>query len=197
MEVGQKANQYGEHENMNSINIDQIKATGHVTTINGLPGMSSLEIAEITGKDHSRVLKDARKMLKELDLLGAGRTDASSFVETCYQSTQNKAQPMVILDKDLTFTLITGYSIKLRHLVVKRWSALEVEKDSTAVLKSVQDTVVHLVESEKDNYREAMRAMKRAPQSQSPTAIAYRREKADREKENRRIRANIKAAGDF
>lgn len=182
---------------MNSINIDQIKATGHVTTINGLPGMSSLEIAEITGKDHSRVLKDARKMLKELDLLGAGRTDASSFVETCYQSTQNKAQPMVILDKDLTFTLITGYSIKLRHLVVKRWSALEVEKDSTAVLKSVQDTVVHLVESEKDNYREAMRAMKRAPQSQSPTAIAYRREKADREKENRRIRANIKAAGDF
>ncbi len=175
---------------MNSININQIK-----TTLNGLPGMSSLEIAEITGKDHSRVLKDVRKMLKELDLLGAGKTDASSFVETSYQSTQNKALPMVILDKDLTFTLITGYSIKLRHLVVKRWSALEVEQDPTAGLKSVQDTVVHLLESEKDNYRQAMRAFKRSPQSKSLTAIAFRDGKADREKESRRIRVNRDAAG--
>lgn len=182
---------------MDTINIDQIKATGHATSNNGLPGMSSLEIAEITGKDHSRVLKDVRKMLKELDLLGVGKTDASSFVETSYQSAQNKTQPMVILDKDLTFTLITGYNIKLRHLVVKRWSALEVEKDSTVVLKSVQETVIHLVESERDNYRDAMRALKRTPKSKSPTALAYQREKTNREKANRRIRANIRAAGDL
>jgi phage regulator Rha-like protein len=165
------------------------------TTLNGLPGMSSLEIAEITGKDHSRVLKDVRKMLKELALSGAGKTDASSYVETSYQSIQNKTHPMVILDKDLTFTLITGYSIKLCHLVVKRWSALEVEKDTSAALRSVQDTVVHLAESEKDNYREAMRALRRSPQSKSPAAMAYRGEKASREKESRCIRANTKAAG--
>ncbi|MOA31918.1 Phage regulatory protein Rha [compost metagenome] len=134
-------------------------------------------------------------MFRELDLLGAGKIGGSSFVETTYKSAQNKTQPMVILDKDLTFTLITGYSIKLRHLVVKRWSALEVEKDSTAGLKSVQNTVVQLVEREKDNYREAMRALKRSPQSQSPTALNYQREKADREKESRRLRANLKATG--
>ena len=39
------------------------------TTLNGFPGMSSLEIAEITGKRHDRVLKDARKMLEELGFL--------------------------------------------------------------------------------------------------------------------------------
>ena len=52
------------------------------TTLNGLPGMSSLEIADITGKRHDRVLKDARKMLEELGLIGVVKTDASSFVET-------------------------------------------------------------------------------------------------------------------
>ncbi|WP_443691772.1 hypothetical protein [Pseudomonas sp.] len=35
------------------------------TTLNGLPGMSSLEIAEITGKNH--VLRDVSKMLKALE----------------------------------------------------------------------------------------------------------------------------------
>jgi len=140
------------------------------TTLHGLPGMSSLEIAAITGKDHSRVLKDVRKMLKELDLVGAGKTDASSFVETSYQTIQNKTQPMVILDKELTFTLITGYSITLRHLVVKRWSAMEFEKDPTTALKSVQETVVHLVEREKDSRQVALRRINRGKSSRQLTA---------------------------
>lgn len=140
------------------------------TTLHGLPGMSSLEIADITGKDHSRVLKDVRKMLKELDLVGAGKTDASSFVETSYQSIQNKTQPMVILDKNLTFTLITGYSVTLRHLVVKRWSAMEFEKDPITALKSVQETVVHLVEREKDNRHSALQKINRGKSSRQLTA---------------------------
>ncbi|WLG51616.1 Rha family transcriptional regulator [Pseudomonas sp. FP1742] len=129
------------------------------TTINGLPGMSSLEIAEITGKRHDRVLKDARKMLEELGLIGVVKTDASSFVETSYQNSQNKAQPMVILDKELTFTLITGYSVKLRHLIVKRW--LELEGVGFEHV-SVQATVVHLIEREKDNRQAALHAIKKA-----------------------------------
>ena len=129
------------------------------TTLNGLPGMSSLEIAEITGKRHDRVLKDARKMLEELGSIGVVKTDASSFVETSYQNSQNKAQPMVILDKELTFTLITGYSVKLRHLIVKRWLELE---GSGFERVSVQAAVVHLIEREKDNRQVALHALKKA-----------------------------------
>lgn len=129
------------------------------TTLNGLPGMSSLEIAEITGKRHDRILKDARKMLDELGSIGVVKTDASSFVETSYQNSQNKAQPMVILDKELTFTLITGYSIKLRHLIVKRWFELE---GSGFERVSVQGAVVHLIEREKDNRRAAFHDIKKA-----------------------------------
>lgn len=34
--------------------------------------MSSLEIAELTGKDHAKVLIDIRKMLDELNVLADG-----------------------------------------------------------------------------------------------------------------------------
>lgn len=129
------------------------------TTLNGLPGMSSLEIAEITGKRHDRVLKDARKMLEELGLTGVVKTDVSSFVETSYQNRQNKAQPMVILDKELTFTLITGYSVKLRHLIVKRWLELEGLGFERV---SVRASVVHLIECEKDVRRDAFHDLRKA-----------------------------------
>lgn len=126
------------------------------TTLNGLPGMSSLEIAEITGKRHGRVLKDTRKMLEELGLIGVAKTDASSFVETIYNNSQNKIQPMVILDKELTFKLITGYNVTLRNLIVKRWLALE---GTSFEHVSVQYAAVQLIEREKDNRRTALHAI--------------------------------------
>ena len=148
------------------------------TTLNGFPGMSSLEIAEITGKRHDRVLKDARKMLEELGLIGVVKTDASSFVETSYQNSQNKAQPMVILDKELTFTLITGYSVKLRHLIVKRWLELE---GSGFERVSVQAAVVHLIEREKDNRQVGLHALKKASKK------TPRRPLSPAEKEHKRL----------
>ena len=159
---------------------EKITNTGTITptTLNGLPGMSSLEIAEITGKRHDRVLKDARKMLEELGLIGVVKTDASSFVETSYQNSQNKAQPMVILDKELTFTLITGYSVKLRHLIVKRWLELE---GAGFERVSVQAAVVHLIECEKDNRQSALHALKKA------SSKAPRRSLSSDEKERQRL----------
>ncbi|MNJ56952.1 hypothetical protein PS712_05646 [Pseudomonas fluorescens] len=147
--------------NTTAISFEKITKAGAITptTLNGLPGMSSLEISEVTGKRHDRVLKDARKMLEELGLLGVVKTDASSFVVTSYQNGQNKAQPLVILDKELTFTLIAGYSVKLRHLIVKRWLELE---GSVFERVSVQAAVVHLIEREKDNRQAAFYALKKA-----------------------------------
>lgn len=157
---------------------EKITKVGAVTptTLNGLPGMSSLEIAEITGKRHDRILKDARKMLEELGLIGVVKTDASSFVETSYQNSQNKAQPMVILDKELTFTLLTGYSVKLRNLIVKRWLELE---GSGFERVSVQAAVVHLIEREKDNRRAAFHAIKKGAR-RCITAVEKERQRLNR-----------------
>lgn len=162
------------------------------TTLNGLPGMSSLEIAEITGKNHKHVLRDISKMLSELDLIGQSKSGPATFVEAQYRDAQSKPRPMTILDKELTFTLLSRYSFKLSNMIVKRWLELE---GSGFERVSVQAAAVHLVEREKDNYREAMRALRRSPMSQTPAAKAHRQRKAEEEKVAARIRRNIAREG--
>ena len=129
------------------------------TTLNGLPGMSSLEIAEITSKRHDHVLRDIAKMLKELDLIDAPIFGEVKFVQAKYKDAKGESRPLTILDKELTFTLLSRYSFKLSNMIVKRWLELE---GSGFERVSVQAAVVHLIEREKDNYRIAMRDIRTA-----------------------------------
>ena len=80
--------------------------------------MSSREIAELTGKEHKNVKRDIENMLKELG------KDALSF-ERIYLDLMNRQQTEYHLDRELTQTLITGYSIPLRHKVIQRLNELE------------------------------------------------------------------------
>lgn len=83
--------------------------------------MTSREIAELTGKQHQHVLFDIRKMLVELDV------DESSF-RRIYLDTMNRQQTEFVLDRELTDTLLTGYSAIARRAVIARWHKLEAEK---------------------------------------------------------------------
>jgi len=80
--------------------------------------MSSREIAKLTGKQHKHVLEDCRKMFDALNLQSA---DFSAD----YQDERGRTYQEFWLDQDLTLTLMTGYSIPLRHKVAKRWLKLE------------------------------------------------------------------------
>lgn len=84
--------------------------------------MSSLEIAELTGKQHKNVLYDIRKMLNALEK-DAAEFSASSFVSGPYG---RKLEVRVYnLPKDLTITLVSGYSVQMRHRIFTRWLELE------------------------------------------------------------------------
>lgn len=87
-------------------------------TLEQVVSMTSLEIAELTGKEHRNVLADVKKMLTELD------RDVLSF-QQIFLDSMNREQTMYRLDKELTLTLVTGYSVKLRHAVIKRVELLE------------------------------------------------------------------------
>lgn len=126
------------------------------TVLNGLPGMSSLEVTEITGKRHDHVLRDIRKMLTALGAKVSPDLGAPQFVETQYQDTQGRLQPLTVLNKELTFTLLSRYSFELSNLIVKRWLELE---GSGFQRVSIHASTAHLVEREKDNFRAAHRAM--------------------------------------
>ncbi|WP_172962150.1 MULTISPECIES: Rha family transcriptional regulator [unclassified Pseudomonas] len=80
--------------------------------------MSSRDIAELTGKRHDNVLADIRGMLAELKI------DVLNF-QGVYSDSMNREQVEFRLDRELTETLITGYSIPLRHKVIRRLHDLE------------------------------------------------------------------------
>jgi len=80
--------------------------------------MSSREIAELTGKEHKNVKRDCALMLNELEI------DTLRF-ERIYLDGMNRQQTEYVLDEELTLTLVTGYSVKLRNAVIKRWKQLE------------------------------------------------------------------------
>ncbi|MCH7379349.1 MULTISPECIES: phage antirepressor KilAC domain-containing protein [Acinetobacter] len=85
---------------------------------NAIKTMSTREIAELTGKEHFNVKRDCEVMFRDLGI------DALKF-EGIYFDSMNRPQTEYQLDKELTMTLVTGYSIVLRNGVIKRWQELE------------------------------------------------------------------------
>ena len=69
-------------------------------------------------KEHKNVKRDCDAMFLELNL------DALSF-ERIYFDAMNRQQTEYILTHELVQTLITGYSIKLRHAVIQRLNQLD------------------------------------------------------------------------
>lgn len=80
--------------------------------------MSSREISELTGKRHPDVTRDIEKMLIEL------QEDVSKFAHIYFDS-MNREQTEYKLDRELTDTLLTGYSAVARRKVIARWRQLE------------------------------------------------------------------------
>ncbi|RPL54127.1 DNA-binding protein, partial [Pseudomonas aeruginosa] len=81
--------------------------------------MSSREIAELTGKKHKNVLRDIREMLEAL------RKDGSDLSHVREDLDSRGYTENFHLDRDLTETLISGYSVPLRYRVIRRLHELE------------------------------------------------------------------------
>lgn len=82
--------------------------------------MSSLQIAELTGKQHAHIMRDIRTLLDQ----GVGE---SNFGLSSYKSEQNKDLPCYNLTKKGCLILASGYDAKLRERIIDRWEQLEIE----------------------------------------------------------------------
>jgi anti-repressor protein len=82
--------------------------------------MSSLEIAQITGKEHAHVMRDIRNTLEEA---GIGE---SKFGST-YVDIQNKQRPCYLLPRRECDLVVSGYSVKYRLAIIDRWHELEAQ----------------------------------------------------------------------
>jgi phage regulator Rha-like protein len=107
-----------------------------------IDSMTSLEIAELTGKTHGNVLRDIKTMVAELK-------DDSDMNHKEYQGVtmtfdERNYVASAKLDKVHTLTLVTGYSIKARKAIIDRWQFLE---DQLNVLKFNQGDKKHQLDA--------------------------------------------------
>ncbi len=87
--------------------------------------MSSLEIAELTGKRHSDVMRDIRAMMEVLQQNADLR---SVCISSTYVGDNEQRYPQYELDKDTSLTLLLGYDVAARMRVIKRWQELEAKQ---------------------------------------------------------------------
>lgn len=99
--------------------------------------MTTREIAELTGKEHSNIVRDVKSMLTTLGFNPSVLKDTGFTIhEKEYRG--RTVTDHIELDRDLTMTLVTGYDVAMRHRVMKRWRELE-EKEAGAPMFIAKD----------------------------------------------------------
>lgn len=104
--------------------------------VNQILKMSSLEIAELTGKQHKHVLDDIRKMLNELGLAAADFSATAKYTKNMGAS---GTREIFNLPKRETLILIGGYNVALRAAIIDRWQELENEVAALKAQKAIRE----------------------------------------------------------
>lgn len=82
--------------------------------------MSSLQVAEITGKQHAHIMRDIRNLLEQ-------GVDESNFGLINYTDNRNRQQACYELTKKGCLILASGYDALLREKIINRWEELELQ----------------------------------------------------------------------
>lgn len=130
-----------------------------------ITSMSSLEVAELTGKLHAHVLRDIDNLLKTLDPdLDQG------YKSTTYKDSNGKKNRMYQMDKDATICLVAGYDANARMRIIKRWQELELE---VAKLKAEKEAALKQRETLKVEYKPMTDAIQQSLESQQKEPKFY------------------------
>jgi toxin-antitoxin system, toxin component, bro family len=130
---------------MNDLQILQAKGT-----------MTSLEIAEITGKEHKNVLADIRD---EISKLGTERAELI-FQPSKYKDANNQNRPMFIANVQGILQLGARYSADVRYRLIEKVTKKETVETKEDIFKN------DLLDIEKDKIRlEKSRILKELSQS--------------------------------
>lgn len=120
--------------------------------------MSSREIAELTGKEHDNVRRDILKIAQELSL---------TFEEKAIPSNGGRPSKVFFLDKENTLILVSGYSIKMRAAIIRRWQELEsqVSKPSLPVPQTMGEALRLAAELWEEKERLSLENKEMAPKA--------------------------------
>ena len=112
--------------------------------------MSSLEIAQLIGKQHAHVMRDIRSILEQ----GVAE---SNFGLGSYSDANGQNRPCYNLTKKGCLILASGYDAKLREKIIDRWEELETKEQSGGYTEqqplSPSELILRLAEMNVENER--------------------------------------------
>ena len=102
--------------------------------------MSSREIAEICEKRHDHVIRDIRRIFKDLELEIPKKEDSPNLGNDHHSDFRaiydyRNFVSEILLNFELTMTLISGYNVVLRNRIIKRWQELELQQQQIQLAK--------------------------------------------------------------
>lgn len=105
-------------------------------------GMTSLEIAEVTGKQHAHVMRDIRSLLSQ-------GVSASNFGLGSYTDANGQKRPLFNLTPKGCLILASGYDAVLRERIINRLEYLENGKKVIKTPQTYLEALEALVATEK------------------------------------------------
>lgn len=97
-----------------------------ITKIGKTETMTSLVIAEVTGRRHADVMRDIRNILDQ-------GVNERNFALVKYTDKKGEQRPMYSLTKKGCLILASGYDALLREKIINRWEELEMKERENAL----------------------------------------------------------------
>lgn len=105
-----------------------------ISTIVDGDRMTSLQIAEITGRRHTDVMRAIRNMEPAWE-----KVSERKFALAEYQDEQGKPRPCYSLNKEECLYIATKFNDEARAKLIKRWKELEEQHQKPSVTQIAQD----------------------------------------------------------
>ena len=122
--------------------------TSEIMHIPAVLTMTSREIAELTGKRHTHVMEDCRKLADFYTETYSAEKSAQFVKSSTYIDSTGRELPCFELNKQASLDLVTGYSLAHRHAVNVRWQELEAAQAKPPAELSRMDILKLAMESE-------------------------------------------------
>ena len=130
-----------------------------ISTIVDGDRMTSLQIAEITGKRHADVMKSIRKMEPAWEKVAEGK-----FALGAYKDENNQDRPCYSLNKEECLYIATKFNDEARAKLIKRWKELEEQHQKPSVPQNYLEALKSLVKAEEEKQQLALENKKQQEQ---------------------------------
>lgn len=122
-----------------------------ISTIVDGDRMTSLQIAEITGKNHFDVMRAIRKMEPAWE-----NVNESKFALVDYQDKKGETRPCYSLTKEECLYIATKFNDEARAKLIKRWKELEEQHQKPSLPQNYLEALKSLVKAEEEREQLAL-----------------------------------------